>query len=478
MALPRIQLRSQPGRLAELTEVLHKHGYTEEAITELLGMRDVGEPMAMEYPAYLWRTGRQENPLSQLTRFFFLGKALPIAAVKSLLGERLLQTLERCRIVVKDGDTAKCEAVVYPCLGQYIITDPWLCLGGQTKGKIYELGGDSYLMARVTPRTGAKDCLDLCTGSGVHAIGSALPGVNSTAIDINPRALKFTEMNAALNGVSVNILSSDLYTNLGQNSYDLITANPPFVASPDPDVLIHRSAGESGEEVPERLVAALPERLRAGGLFSMVLVYPVLESETYLDRLQRWLDRKEGWGIAVLRTARARINEFVLMHLGDNNFVEKYEKYLESYERQGIIAMESANVFIRRLPEGAPGFKVLQAVPNPTQNIRPQVERWFDCLCRYSDPTWQPEGDAPLSLSPEVASVWRDAEGQRGAIEYTDPNAFASLPIDGDPVALAELLRGQTLTWSSLQERWVSEGREPEKLLPALHELGLRRALS
>lgn len=477
MALPRIQLRSQPNRLAELVERLKEHNYTEESVAELLGALDVAELQALEYPGYVWKCARRREPLGLLVNLFLLGVTVPVERAISLLGERLMQALERCRLLIRQGDQVRCQAVIYPCLGQMIVTDPWLSLGAQIPGKIYELGSDSYSLARVTSRKGARDCLDLCTGSGVHAVGSALPGVRSTAIDINPRALKFTELNAAINGVTVETLECDLYSGLSDETFDLITANPPFVASPDPDLLIHRSVGETGEEIPERLVAALPLRLREGGVFSMVLVYPVLESETYLDRLQRWLGCDKGWGISVLKLGDSSIYDFIRIHAGGENYTEVFAKYLESYERQGIVGMESANVFIHRLPEGERGWRMVQPSSTPRRNIRDLVERWLDCLKEFSNPDWAfPEG-AEVSLSSEVRTVWRDSEAGVGYIEFVSPSEFPVEALENDHIVLADLLGTEPQGWEQLKQRWADLDRSSETLVSALRGLGLRRAL-
>lgn len=478
MALPRIQLRSQPNRLTELVEKLHSYSYLEETISELLGVVDVAELRALEYPGYLWKTQRHGGPLATLVDCFLLQKPVLVRELGPLLGERLMQALERCRILNLTGEWAQGHAVIYPCLDQYIVTDPWLSFGAQTPGKIYELGSDSYSLARVTSRINVKDCLDLCTGSGVHAVGSALGGVRSKAIDINPRALKFTELNAAINGVAVEVLESDLYTGLGSETFDLITVNPPFVASPDPEMLIHRSVGETGEEIPERLVAALPERLREGGVFSMVLVYPVLESESYLERIKRWLNVDSGWGISVLKLGESNVYDFIQIHAGGEKYTDNFSKYLESYERQGIVGMESGNVFIHRLPKDRKGWQVLQSTTTPRREIRGFVDRWLDCLKEFAREDWTLGEGRRVSLSSQVRTVWRDSGAEQGYIEFCSLTDFPAEALDDDQVALADILREcESKSQAELVESWAGLGRPEETLRQALRALGLRRAL-
>ena len=50
--------------------------------------------------------------------------------------------------------------------------------------------------------------------------------------DINQRALRFSRINAALNGVpGVQVVESDLYANV-DGPFDLIIANPPYLVDP------------------------------------------------------------------------------------------------------------------------------------------------------------------------------------------------------------------------------------------------------
>jgi ribosomal protein L3 glutamine methyltransferase len=76
--------------------------------------------------------------------------------------------------------------------------------------------------------------LDLCTGSGCIAIATAirLPRARVDASDISAVALRVAERNLARHGVEdrVRLVQSDLFQSLPPCRYDLILANPPYVA--------------------------------------------------------------------------------------------------------------------------------------------------------------------------------------------------------------------------------------------------------
>jgi len=82
---------------------------------------------------------------------------------------------------------------------------------------------------------GPLHILDLCTGSGAIAISLAkfLPEVKVTAVDISYEALETARANAELNNVieRVEFLQGDLFHPLGQDTFHIITSNPPYVTT-------------------------------------------------------------------------------------------------------------------------------------------------------------------------------------------------------------------------------------------------------
>ena len=77
--------------------------------------------------------------------------------------------------------------------------------------------------------------LDLCTGSG--AIGltlkSMLPKSKVTLSDISVSALEVAKQNKENLSLDVNIIESDLFSNIHEK-YDVIITNPPYVMTTEP----------------------------------------------------------------------------------------------------------------------------------------------------------------------------------------------------------------------------------------------------
>ena len=95
--------------------------------------------------------------------------------------------------------------------------------------------------------------LDLGTGSGCLAITLALelPQAKVTAIDISRDALDIAARNAKQLGAEVRVIESDWFESVANERFDLIVANPPYIAAGDP----HLAQGDLRFEPPRALVS-------------------------------------------------------------------------------------------------------------------------------------------------------------------------------------------------------------------------------
>jgi release factor glutamine methyltransferase len=138
---------------------------------------------------------------------------------------------------------------------------------------------DTWMLAEVlraqvvSPRCSV---LDVCTGSGALAVVAARRGAGRvTAVDVSRRAVLSARLNARLNGVRVRAVRSDLFAALGDERFDVIVSNPPYVPAPDdtlPTAGPQRAwdAGRDGRMLLDRVLDEAPRHLRPGGRLLVV----------------------------------------------------------------------------------------------------------------------------------------------------------------------------------------------------------------
>src|SRR5262245_13873775 len=95
--------------------------------------------------------------------------------------------------------------------------------------------------------------LDLATGSGCVSVAIAknCALARVTATDVSREALALAQENAVRHGVSVECIESDWFKALAGRRFEMIVANPPYVAADDP----HLAEGDARFEPRHALVA-------------------------------------------------------------------------------------------------------------------------------------------------------------------------------------------------------------------------------
>jgi ribosomal protein L3 glutamine methyltransferase len=159
--------------------------------------------------------------------------------------------------------------------------------------------------------------LDIGTGSGCIAIASALalPRAHVDAADISSDALAVAAVNVARYDLAsrVRLVQSDVYAGLGDELYDVIVSNPPYVGDVElsglpeeyrrePRLGLH--GGVDGLDIVRRILAGAQDRLTPSG----VLIVEVGNSEEALVGAFPkapfvWLEFERGGGGVFLLTA-------------------------------------------------------------------------------------------------------------------------------------------------------------------------------
>lgn len=129
-------------------------------------------------------------------------------------------------------------------------------------------GPDTYRFANAILRhrpQRVRRAVDIGCGSGAGAtlLARDWPAAEVLAVDINAAALGMTRVNAALAGVAVEVIDSNLLDG-ADGAFDLIVANPPYLVDPGERTYRH-GGGTLGAGLSLRILETAIERLAPGG---------------------------------------------------------------------------------------------------------------------------------------------------------------------------------------------------------------------
>jgi aspartokinase-like uncharacterized kinase/SAM-dependent methyltransferase len=243
-----------------------------------------------------WRACRESVPISlrQVVDLFLMNEPVEADAIPTSLQALIPALMDIGLIVEQAGNRiATPGLVILPVWGN------WLICERPGANPAFYFGDDSVaLLARMLPRSDG-DCLDLCTGPGLHALHCARFARSVAAVDIDATAARLARINARLNRVAdrMDVFHGDLYQPVAGRRFHTVVANPPLL--PYPDALPGPRVGCGGPDgfrIIGRILEGLPQALRDGGVAQIIGMtlsdgcMPVIAGR--LDSMARELDMK------------------------------------------------------------------------------------------------------------------------------------------------------------------------------------------
>src|SRR5215212_4293855 len=240
-------------------------GYSEAALHELLG----DDPYVEEDEAPAMERRLPDSRLATVIRLFSLQRPVALADAVEALGRDGVEALATLGLAAI-GDEVVPRTRTLP-IGRLLITADGYAQGDDPRDYVAVYSPTSQLCDSLTPRPRVARALDVGTGSGIHALLAASHAEHVVATDVNARALAFTELNAALNGVTnVECRLGSLFEPVAGETFDLIVCNAPYVVSPE-SRFVYRDTGLPADEFSRRIVAAVPEHLSDDGLAAVLV---------------------------------------------------------------------------------------------------------------------------------------------------------------------------------------------------------------
>ena len=344
-----------------LRSCFEQAGYTYDAVAALLGpmahsalsrnetvpaMRDTTDGSVLETLVRLW-------PLQATVSAAALERALP-GLTEPLCADRLLE---------RSGDEVRALVDVRPYADEgtdwWVVSDLTPGLDGRpiqvAAEHVLGVSSASTSLAQLTVRDRFDRALDLGTGCGVQALHLAQHVDHVVATDVNERALAMTRLNSALNGVRIEDRAGSLFDPVGDERFDLIVTNPPFVVSAGTgERLVYRDSGLPGDEVVRRVVTAAPSHLTPGGWCQALANWVHRRDQPWRERIGSWL-AGSGCDAWVVQREVVDVAEYVELWLKDAgvhgrpDYAARYDAWLAWFAEQDVEGVGFGWLHLRRV---------------------------------------------------------------------------------------------------------------------------------
>jgi len=280
-------------------------------------------------------------------------------------------------------------------------------LGTMRQGSVMYIGPDSLalvahwpivLESRLKWKSSAETVrvLDFCCGSGVQALAImtqlkvlGVKKCHATFVDINPRALRFTMMNAYLNGFDdkeVTTILSDITSSASDHNlngtFDYILANPPFIPVPRGTTSkrygLFSSGGISGEDVLHKIINDCPLLLSKSPHAVVGVVSEFMNpGSKLLNKIKRWWEvyvssGTKTCGLLVTNEVPVTAEIYAKRRAGDNK--EEVEEWKAHLFREEIKTVSPGVLFLCKteLPRGCISDQLLPSAFNLKHSMLPK----------------------------------------------------------------------------------------------------------
>jgi methylase of polypeptide subunit release factors len=408
--------RLDVGAAEVLGDALRRVGYSESAVQELLGEDAAGGD---EQQAAADERRLPHTPVATVVRLLFLQRPMPRRAAVEALGQDAVDALAAIGLAAV-GDEVVPRVRMLP-VGHLLVTGDGYAQGDDPEDYVAIYTPTSRVCDSLTPRPRVARALDVGTGSGVHALLAAAHADNVVATDVNPRALVFTELNAALNGVAnVECRHGSLFEPVAGESFDLITCNAPYVVSPE-NRWAYRDSGLEADELSALVVRGAAAHLVDGGYATLLVSWLAPDADAPDEHAFEWTDGTgcDSWVLAIWDADPVRHASSWNSHLEGEVFDRALDEWVAYFERLGVRWISEGAVLLHKRP-GAGDVRVDAIAEDDLDDASDQIQRVFAARARLS------------SLERE-----RDLLGERLALRI-DVSLEQELEADDDGIAIAE----------------------------------------
>lgn len=259
--------------------------------------------------------------------------------------------------------------------------------------------GSGQLAGACIPPTAVGSALDMGTGCGILALLAARQAGQVIAMDVSPRAVAATSLNARLNDLdNVTAVCQSALDPIPQ-LFDLVVANPPFAVSPFNDYT-YRDSGLPDDEASRLFLSAAASALAPDGI-AVVLIEWLGHS---FDRPKLWAAATgcAAWIVAYQTMAAQRYAElWAFVGNGSSGHAERARRWKDWLDAKGTTHVTSGIVVLHR--SSRPTLNSSTSVPNVNRDLGAQLARGVRAQSSLTD------GNRQVRLAPDVQLRLPDA---------------------------------------------------------------------
>jgi len=152
---------------------------------------------------------------------------------------------------------------------------------------VYAPAEDTFLLLSAMDAKKGERALEMGCGSGIISLHMAKAGALVTAVDTDERAVAATRNSAAMNGLEVRTVLSDLFSEV-KGKFHLIVFNPPYLRG---EVLGSQdlcwAGGGDGVRLTARFLGQARDHLEPGGRI-LLLISDDMEPDALESALKDW----------------------------------------------------------------------------------------------------------------------------------------------------------------------------------------------
>jgi len=373
-----------------LGSALRSGGYSEDAVHRLLG-EDAYSADREDAPVHDRRL--PQTRVATTVRLLFLQLPVSTRDAVEALGDRGVEALEATGLAEITGEVVP-RARILPIGELLLASDGFSRDAEDPPDYVATYTPTARVLDSLTPRPRVERALDVGAGSGVHALLAAQHARHVVATDVNARAVAYTELNAALNGLeNVESRLGSLFEPVAGETFDLITFNAPYVVSPERR-WAYRDSGFEADEISERVVREAAEHLADGGFASLLVSWLATDENAPDERVLAWADATgcDSWILPTLNSDPLAHAAEWNSHLADDPeaFADALDEWTRYFDDLGVRWVSEGAVLLHRQSARPPTSRVDPVDEDDLDDAADQIRRAFESRARLSDLT-EPE---------------------------------------------------------------------------------------